>query len=937
MSVRPSVAYLRQIVERARKHADDRSAPSPRVVAVDAAEWTNGESLEIGGVEWKIALAPSVLEVREVLDESEERGERIVLLTPLSETQLGHDVRARLAGCKVYSLDVIGTLGRLFGATRVDTARLERPILEALIEHAPPDGYPPVLSGILGAEDVWDSFFRHVVGVPDPVVDLPALIRWTLAPRKLARWLGLRDDARERAREHLREMARAGADTLLGWIEHGNGKDALALAAVCQIVFASSASQGKNGAGIDSRELASVLDKAAVRLERFGGGAVVPVADGRALGEAAAEVARAIRPDEDPVAAEPIRAALARADELIASLDVTEAAWLGSLTAGSYARRLERFGAAIDRALAEPSPDALATARARLFAFEEHRLTPMRDARARSHMALRLVEWLAEPVRASRSFEEAARRWVLEESFVDWARECLAGGEDHTEVSKVYERLSERALERRRQSNVAFAKLLAGWLESGGESEQVLPVEMLIESVVAPLGASGHNVLLIVLDGMSWPIAHVLVDDLSTSEIADRSWFVAEREAEIDTGAITLVSTVPSITELARMSLFAGEIRRGVANDERKAFAEHPALVRNSRASHPPVLFHKADVTSGRGSITEEIRREIAESKRRFVGVVVNTIDDSLSGAQQQKTEWRLGAIKPLGQLLAEGFAAERVVILASDHGHVLHVPGPSLPSGEGGDRWRATESGPRSEGEILLRGRRVRGPEDRAEVVVLADEAIRYGRPKNGYHGGATPQEMLAPVLILTPHGREMEHLEPVDTEPPSWWRIEPERRVHAATELAPRRREVARALELASAPKETTEVKIAKDAKEPKEAEPVRAAAREAGGTTPAWIARLFASETWAAQRALNRKKTLSDEQIESLLLALDRAGGSLTTLAFAKALGTSRMRLDGFLAMAQRLLNVDGSDVLGHDRERDQVELDRELLWQQFELGG
>ena len=51
---------------------------------------------------------------------------------------------------------------------------------------------------------------------------------------------------------------------------------------------------------------------------------------------------------------------------------------------------------------------------------------------------------------------------------------------------------------------------------------------------------------------------------------------------------------------------------------------------------------------------------------------------------------------------------------------------------------------------EVLLEGARVCTPEDQTRVIVPWEEGLRYGTARNGYHGGATPQEMLPPLVIL-------------------------------------------------------------------------------------------------------------------------------------------------------------------------------------------
>ena len=69
--------------------------------------------------------------------------------------------------------------------------------------------------------------------------------------------------------------------------------------------------------------------------------------------------------------------------------------------------------------------------------------------------------------------------------------------------------------------------------------------------------------------------------------------------------------------------------------------------------------------------------------------------------------------------------------------------------------------------------------------------------------------------------------------------------------------------------------------------------------------------------------------------VLAALDRQGGAMTPAALARLAGVPALRIDGLVAKLQRLLNVDGYDVLRLDRERDRVVLNLDLLRRQFDL--
>src|SRR5207244_10208791 len=136
-------------------------------------------------------------------------------------------------------------------------------------------------------------------------------------------------------------------------------------------------------------------------------------------------------------------------------------------------------------------------------------------------------------------------------------------------------------------------------------------------------------------------------------------------------------------------SLLCGQLRRGTAADERVGFASHSALLAHCRSNFPPILFHKPSLQEeGDAVLASGVRREIASSHRRVVGVVVNAVDDDLLKGEQIDTSWTRDQIKVLPALLHEAKLARRVVVLLSDHGHVLDYKTVGR-SHEGGERWR--------------------------------------------------------------------------------------------------------------------------------------------------------------------------------------------------------------------------------------------------------
>src|SRR5262249_10377483 len=131
-------------------------------------------------------------------------------------------------------------------------------------------------------------------------------------------------------------------------------------------------------------------------------------------------------------------------------------------------------------------------------------------------MALRLVRWLktAAGMAGPRSLAEAARDYLDQGSFVDWARSVLRAGDPVRGLSEGYARLLGRVTGRREGQNHYFAELLRDQLAAGGTAVDPVPVERILDEVVAPLAAQAP-VLVILLDGMSPAVARELLADVT--------------------------------------------------------------------------------------------------------------------------------------------------------------------------------------------------------------------------------------------------------------------------------------------------------------------------------------------------------------------------------------------------------------------------------------
>jgi hypothetical protein len=534
-------------------------------------------------------------------------------------------------------------------------------------------------------------------------------------------------------------------------------------------------------------------------------------------------------------------------------------------------------------------------------------------------MALRLLRWLTAPMPAATSFAEMANIYRKELAFADWARESICRGEDVADLSAAYQQLDQAVLARRETFNLKFAKSLADWTATGSTIRDVHGVEDVLSQVVAKAAAADNRVLFVVLDGMSWAVCHELLSDIRREH-----WFEATLDEHSALPA-PVIATVPSITAYSRTSLLSGELLKGDASVEKRNFEANPALREVCDRKFPPIVFHKGEVAEGaRGVISDILSKAILSANHRIVGVVLNAVDDRLSNAQQIREEWTINRISLLGDILKRARDAGRVVILASDHGHVWHRPEAKLEDGDEGSRWRS-QAGEPLQGEIGITGRRVREENGSRSVIVPWTETMYYGKQQNGYHGGATPQEMVCPLVILMDKTSTYAGLFPCEYPKPEWWVSPPTASVAVADAPTPM------AVTLPKNPRNLFDLPSASEAKP----------SLTIGSTSPQakmpepWLEALFASAGYKGQKDSVRRHAPEDDLVRRCLKALDASGGMMTPASFAKAADIPAVRLDGLLARIQRLLNVDGYDILTFSRSENRIELNIPKLKRQFDL--
>jgi hypothetical protein len=403
-----------------------------------------------------------------------------------------------------------------------------------------------------------------------------------------------------------------------------------------------------------------------------------------------------------------------------------------------------------------------------------------------------------------------------------------------------------------------------------------------------------------------------------------------------------LLAALPTITRLSRYALLSGSVGEGVSSDEKRAFASHAALRRVSSAKAPPQLFHKAELTEpGSGSLSESLRAVIASEQPRVIGAVVNAVDDQLSSNAQLGVPWSLAALAVLRQMLEAARESGRLVVLTSDHGHVLDHDMQRRQTATDAERFRSAaelSGGAEPEpGEVLVEGRRVAMPEQR--VVLPWSERLRYGAQKMGYHGGGAPQEVLVPFGVFRSAGdaQPVSGWQEVPRREPDWWLLDGETAVTSKTRSSSA---APAGVEAAPSPAQSPARSSARDAAKAAGQLALDLAAETAatGGhrdAGPDWIDALLASPVYQQIKGRGGRVPISDAQLRRLLSLLAQGDGQQMMEPLAKGLGMPSIRLPGLLAGAQKRLNLDGYPLLSVDRAAKTVRLDIRSLRVQFEL--
>lgn len=917
-TVPASLAAVRHKVEQWLAESDGADA-----IALSAPpEWTGEPVLTIAGTAVRVVPCRTPLAVRAALHDRP-AGEKLVVLTNLTEDQLGATLLARLSKQRARSIDRWDLVHQVFGVAGLDPGlvRAGRWVADALVEHAPVGGWPAPPGTLLTRDHALRSLAAGLLGLDREQIDSAGLLQWTCDAAALLRFTALPESTIDGLTRYLVEVAGPAAVPIMAAVRAGHGVDAVPLGLLVGVLW-----PAPNGGG--RPPVTTELAVARARLEPWFGGLRLTDQHADAYWESAsAWIDRAF----DAGDAGDARRKLERAETIAGQLEMTGLLAASRVLPAGLAHRVASFAEAVRLAVpAGPvaGGGAVARAQAALAAVADHRaVTAGRVETAR--MAVRLLRWLATPDGpAPAALHDAVVRHVRDGGWVDRAALDVFAGDPAADpaLARAYRELHQAVAARRARHDEQFARLLAEATGSGAEPGRLLLAEDVLERVVKPILDHGRSVLLLVLDGMGMAAATELAESITES----RQWLELSPDGGPRTGVL---AALPTITEVSRCSLLSGRIAAGGQAEERAGFA---------RLFPDGVLLHKADLRAGAGeALDPEVRAALDDPARRLVAAVINTIDDALDRSEPGTAVWSMQTVRAVGQLLAR--AQDRVVVVLSDHGHVVDrgADAATRPSPASENRWRpATE--PAGDGEVAVSGARVGVPQD---VVMLWREELRYGPRKAGYHGGASPAEAVIPLLIFTAGDEQaVPGWAGAPVASPPWWREPVAEPPVPPASAAPagRRRPAPRApaddqtpalFQLpapapAPSPAPSPAPDLAPAPESPFEPAPAARPEPESG-----LVAALLASEVYAQRR--DSRAPLPDERVAALLRVLLAGNGRARLDTLAARAGVPAHRIAGTMTALRRLLHVEGYPVIEIDPDGETVKLDVALLREQFGL--
>lgn len=842
------------------KKASDKHYRSG-VLGLRAQPVWDGAGFDHDGVPVTVVACPSVLSIWEAI-EGRDADSWTVVLTGVDDDDLGDTVLAHLLDQRLITPDPWDALRSNFSASTIEPALYrganDRAVANGLLAVLP--SYPPAPGGVLTRDHALAAVAREVLGMikaADTEVDAFAVLEWSRSPGISA---GL---AELRAHPEL-------AAVVTAWLAHRSGKLAGAVTALLNAdriadliplgVVAGLFCQPDSADAVALGKFLERYDLDADHLDDW-------------YSHARGLVTTSLAPDQRHVV-------LQTAAAIVDNLGITSAAESSDLLPHGLDARIDALSDAV-------TCSAQATVESRWAEVGKHLLaadSPTVDAFAG---AVRLVRWLQTPAGSGGGLASATATYVADGSWADTALGKARRGAERRVAAAALRTVIDGALARRADTDRAFATALAD-----APQPAVAVIENVLRDQVVPIARHGAT-LLLVIDALSMAAANDLVVAMQQD-----GW--TEVAAGAGAQRASALAVLPTLTRRSRCSLLCGELREGADTVERTGFLD---LLKEAglqaRGGAPDPIFHKSalDAIPSGASLATDVNNAIADTENQpLVAAVLNYVDDTLHHTDPGGTDWTVGTITHLRALLRAAKSAGRAVVITSDHGHIIEY-------GTSAKATRANVYGQRAHGdiahadparEVVLEGPRVLTADHRA--VLAVDETIRYVGRNAGYHGGASPAEVVVPVLAFVP-GLVPDWATPVAGAEPSWW--------YAGAKPAPAQGTKASAPSLFDVEKATED-------------------------SLPNKVIR---SKVFASQLKLAGRVSIKPDQIKALLAALLESH-EITLAHAATTLGVASGRVNGALTQVKLILDVEGYEVLR--RGDGAVSLDVAALAEQFGVG-
>jgi len=858
-----------------------KSPIGPHAIGIRLREpWRYGDAIQVDGSPVAVRWCPSELTIREALLDASST-DPVVILTPLPDRDLGLDILSRLDSGRLGRLKPWEGLKNAFKARRLDPrVRRSAWLADILLKNLPEGGYTPATGGVLQRSRVLKEVFRAALHWKEPVIDAVSILQWGQERSSLKAWNELPEEARADLTQWVAEESGELPAHLLRCFQDGPGLLVVGLA--LEVSLGNEAATGRLESYINGRSVEKTL--------------------GLAWTQAALETLR----NFDSAS---VRAVCGDVDELLKDLKLEDDAHASRVSPLGFDQRIERLAERLKRELGKPSKEGVRKLWENCKHVLAHRNASGQAEQFRTRrmeMAVRLAIWLREdPPELPTTLAQLAVEYLKYDAFVDWARTRLIDGDPSPSLASAYNKAAQMARERQATRSKAFADLLA---DCDANPAGLLKVEELLQQVVVPLRTqTGQPVLLVVMDGMSLPVFHEMAADLSENI----GW---RPLAPVDgTPLGPALAALPSTTAASRSSLLCGRLG-AKHHEETKGFA---SALQELHGSPRPKLFLKGELaTAGNAELAPAFLTAI-HSDAPCIGCVVNAIDDSLTKNDQTLVPWEVKHVPLLERIIAAAKSAGRLLVITSDHGHLLEQDAEQRDSDTDG-RYRHQGTQGLAEDERLISGDRVLNSEKK--LVSSYREDVRYSGKQTGYHGGIHPLEMLVPVGIFgqtEPEGWQ-EHV----IAPPAWW-DEPSQSGPPLPSSKPAKAKTPGAKTTASKPTKT----------------PVETGNlfEHAAEKQDSLFNRLMASGIMDEQRAIHTRAAteLNLKRLGVLLDALLLHGGTANTAALARDLKLSEGRLVRFISAVAPLLSVDGYAALELERTSKTVRLNQRRLEEQFDL--